>query len=565
MFNVLRATVSLCSVFLLLPVAIASAADMNALVRDFSMVTGYVVQPEGKEYIIDLDARQQLVVGDLFSVVRPGEKIIHPVTKEVIGTLDTVKGLLQVTRIKSGYSFCRPLGGASDIQRGDVVRRYQNIDAEFWDYTNHGEDVFRNLRTQLPHLQWRDYAVTQKNKPVHPSPPTATTDNMFFIFTNQGLEIRTPDFTTVRSYPSFNESASTPPATMAAAPTASSSAIVQDSVKISRVSESEMGAYWTSPFMKGTPIGVEVGDFDGDSRQEIAVAFENRIEFYRLLKGNYQLLETVALGVSIRAYHLDGFDLKKNGRMGLFVSAVTGNGNLSGVFIEVIEGRYRISMKDIPWHLRRVTLPAEGPVLLAQNIGTLGRGFSGPIFRVKHANDKLVAGAPFVVPKKVNLYDFALIPGKDRLLFACLGDDDYLNIVTEEGRILGSSVDKLGGSESYLEMNEDVPSGGERQMLYIRARIEVNEDGEIIVPINSGLTTLSLVKTFTKSEIKALKWDGSSVREVWHTAPEKSYLADFRVADAGNEGRKKLVTVVSFPDFNPFTERKTVVHVYAMP
>ncbi|KAB0671255.1 hypothetical protein F6V30_01315 [Oryzomonas sagensis] len=57
----------------------------------------------------------------------------------------------------------------------------------------------------------------------------------------------------------------------------------------------------------------------------------------------------------------------------------------------------------------------------------------------------------------------------------------------------GSSVDKMGGGESCLEVTEEVQSGGESLPAYIPARIVVNENGEIVIPANSGFSLLSRV------------------------------------------------------------------------
>ncbi|KAA0892193.1 FG-GAP repeat domain-containing protein [Oryzomonas rubra] len=560
MLRTLRAT-SFLLALLFIPALNASAAFVDALIRDFAPVSGYVIQPAGNEFIIDLDARQQIAVGDIFSVVTPGEKIVHPVTKEVLGTLDTVKGLLQVTRIKAGYSYCRALGAVSGIRNGDVVRRFQNIDVDFWDYTGQGEQLFKELQATLPHLPWQGYVASQKNRPATPALPAGKSPALYFVLTSLGLDVRSPDFEIIHTYPGSGMRQ----ARISPAPAISPAAEKNDSAMITRASDSGSETYWTSPPMKGTPVGVETGDFDGDGKQEIAVAFGDRVEIYRLAGGNYQQLATLPLGSAMRAYHLDGFDLKGNGRLQLFVSAVTDFGNTAGVMIESQDGQYRITRKDIPWHMRSLTLPGEGAVLLAQRMGGQGREFSGPVFRVRLAGTELAQGAAVEVPPKANLYDFTPFRFKDQKLFVCLGDDGYLNVVTPSGQVVGSSVDKMGGSESYLEVTEEVQSGGESLPAYIPARIVVNENGEIVVPVNSGFSLLSRVRMYAKSEVKAMKWDGSALRDAWHSIQEKSYLADFRLADANNGGSKSLVTVVAFPDYNPFSARRAALHIYKLP
>lgn len=511
MSTIIRAIVAIGIIVLTSSFGTYAAAGGEKPARDGAPLSGYVVQPEGDEFLIDLDARNQIAVGDLFSVVRPGEKIIHPVSGEVLGTHDSVKGVLKVTRIKEGYSVCLPVGAHSGIQRGDVIRRYLTPDLQ------PEKQAAALLPTALP----MPAPISKPEPAAAPLPAVSTI----------------PD----------------------AAPAAGG-------IVVNRTVENVAGTLWTSAPFTGTPVGVEVGDFDGDGLQEIATAFTDRVEIGRLRNGNYQHLATVKIGVGTRSYALDAVDLNKDGRPELYVSAATTGSSLVGVVIEPIDGLYRITRKDIPWHMRRMTLPGEGMVLLGQKFGPRGKVFGGPIFRIQSRDGKLVEGPAYEVPKRVNLYDFtplAAVGGQK--LFAVIGDDNYLNIVAADGTQQAISAETVGGSEAYIEMNDFVPDGGEGQFVYVKARVEQNSKGEIVVPVNGGFSALSRVKFYTKSSLKALTWDGSALREAWHSAPEKSCLADYRFADAGNNGKNNLLTVVAFPDSNIFETRKSALHLYPLP
>jgi hypothetical protein len=561
-----RLAVSLLFVTLITITAINARAEIGSdIIRDFTPLSGYVIQSVGNEYIIDMDARQQIAVGDLFTVVTPGERIIHPVTKKELGNLDTVKGMLQVTRIKAGFSYARTIGKTSGIKSGDMIRRYQHIDVEFWDYTGHGKNYFIELQQKLSHLQWRGYEASQKTKPVSLKTPAVPSDSIYFILTSQGLEVRSPDFTTIHSYSATEQGIKLPDSPIAQQMTPPTPNEIQKQAPIKTKSAPNPAALWTGPALKGTPIGIETGDFDGDGKQEIAVAFDDRVEIYRLSKENLKLLAKISLGKSLHAYHLDGIDLDKNGRTELYVSAISGSNNLSALSIEHINGQYQITRKDIPWHLRITTLPGEGSVLLAQKMGVQDREFEGPVFRVKLSMDKLSQGATIELPPKTNLYDFAVLPDKSRKLFACLGDNNHLSIITLDGLTLASSIDSVGGNESYMEMNTDAQGAGESRMYFFKARIAVNAAGEIIVPINSGFTILSRAKMYKNSMLKAFKWNGESLEDAWQTSQENNYLAGFNFSDADNSGKASLVTAVSFPNLNPFSERKSALKLYQIP
>jgi hypothetical protein len=173
----------------------APAAVLDNVARDFAPLSGYVVMPADGEFLIDLDAAGGIGVGDLFSVVHPGEKIVHPVSGNVLGTLDRVKGFLQVTGIRSGYSHARPLKVKEEIKRGDVIRRFEHIPAVFLDATGGGRPIFDRLRTALPGLEWRYESVAGDGK----KPPFPEDVLLAFVLGPDGLEVRGPDGT-LRSY-----------------------------------------------------------------------------------------------------------------------------------------------------------------------------------------------------------------------------------------------------------------------------------------------------------------------------------------------------------------------------
>jgi hypothetical protein len=197
------------------------AAVADDIARDFKSISGYVVMAEGDEYIIDLDETHGISTGDIFSVIAPGKKIIHPVTQKVLGSLEEVKGILKVTRIKQGFSFARPVGKSGDIKIADPIRRYGNISAIFWDYTGKGQPFFLRLQKALPDLKWQAYGNAQKSRPSQPAANSETRNALTFILTDRQVEVRDPEFYVLRTYgigESLSKTGPAPPAAAAAAP-----------------------------------------------------------------------------------------------------------------------------------------------------------------------------------------------------------------------------------------------------------------------------------------------------------------------------------------------------------
>lgn len=174
----------------------AAPADVfDELVRDFAPLSGYVVMPADDEFLIDLGAANGIAAGDLFSVVHPGKKIVHPVTGKMLGTLDRVKGFLQVSQIKSGYSHARPLDVKEKIVPADAIRRFEHLPTAFLDTTGRGRPIFDRIRTALPGLEWKYSVVTGGG--TKPSFPEGAM--LAFFLGPDGLEVRGPD-RTLRSY-----------------------------------------------------------------------------------------------------------------------------------------------------------------------------------------------------------------------------------------------------------------------------------------------------------------------------------------------------------------------------
>lgn len=188
-------------ILVLLTALTAMAALEDDIARDFGPLAGYVVMQENGEFIIDLDESHGVRPGDIFAVVGPGKDIVHPVTQKVLGKLETVKGILKVTRMAGGYSFARALGESPAAARGDAIRRYALLPAVFWDYSGNGEPIYAKLRQMLPQLKWREYRQAQQQRPPQPKPTADTIAALIFINTRDELVIRDPEFNELSRYP----------------------------------------------------------------------------------------------------------------------------------------------------------------------------------------------------------------------------------------------------------------------------------------------------------------------------------------------------------------------------
>jgi len=166
----------------------ASAALIDAVQKDFAVANGCVVMPTGNEYIIDLDAAQGVTAGDLLAVVEQGEAIVHPVTGKVLGTMDKTIAVLQVNRVKTGYSYATLVSGeAAAIKAGTKLQRFSNLSAVYRDETKSNDVLYAQLKTAVPALQWQQS-------------DSATVADLFFINSSNGLQVRDNKGQIIRAY-----------------------------------------------------------------------------------------------------------------------------------------------------------------------------------------------------------------------------------------------------------------------------------------------------------------------------------------------------------------------------
>lgn len=184
---------------LILP-TVGSAGVVPDVANYFKPADGILLAIQGDDYIVNLDASAGVMVGDLLSIVTPGEKLVDPASGKVFGNLDTVKGTLKITRIRSGFSHASPLGSISKAQKGDSVRRYKNLTAIFKDQKGVGLDLYDQLVSSLPALEWQGYYSEQMTSEQQSDYSTEHAQ-LIFVLTDSSLKVHDSSGHVVRSFP----------------------------------------------------------------------------------------------------------------------------------------------------------------------------------------------------------------------------------------------------------------------------------------------------------------------------------------------------------------------------
>ncbi|MDT8441578.1 MAG: VCBS repeat-containing protein, partial [Desulfuromonadales bacterium] len=561
---------SLLALVLTVLYAFPALADFREdLARDLGIKTATLVTPAGSEWLIDLDAAAGIQTGDLFAVIAKGAPIIHPVSKDVIGTLDETRAILRVTQIKTGYSYAELLQGkAGDLKPGDSARRFAGLPALFWDYTGNGESVFTELQQALPKLSWQSYTSAQANRPEQPKPLAGMEPGLVFVLNDNGLGVKDHSFQPLRFYrpdqlglaPIATPAISAPARPVATpAPTGESILVARSASQATTVPGNVRGGLivnqmdmqegvWSSPRLHGHPVGIDTGDFTGDGRTDAVLCFKDRLILATLDNGEFRILDEHKFGTYGDALSLDAMDLDNDGRPEFYISAVA-LGQVRSLVVDVHNGRLAPVIDQIPYFMRKVHLGAEGYTLLGQELNPdlkdHSRDLSGPIFRVSRSGNSLQRGSAVSLPKNLMLFGFMPFAYNGATLYANLNNSDKLQVLEAGGAGIWESIDYFGGSEASFERPDGTYEMGSRYA-FLKARIEPGPDGTLLVPVNEGNRTFQSIRTYRSSHLRALEFDGNVFVERWRTKPQGAYLADFRLTDIDNDGADEVVMLVKF-------------------
>ena len=549
--------------FLILPLS-ALAELPEQLKNEFSPISGIIIMPVGDKYLVDLDASSNLREGDILTLIMPGEKIIHPVTQKVIGTLDIVKGYLRVTQIKSGYSYATLLTEGITPEKGDQVKRYEQVPVRF--KTNQpNPQLEEELKAGLPQLDW--LSSTDTVAPL-----------LVFTLAGNNLTVKNSKGGTFKTFPINNGEISVPTPTVQ--PNQSAFGVEPEKERsllnqtvysvlgsvglnqkdarleapgiIQAQNQAQPGTIWIGPRLEGNPVGVTVGDFDNDGQMETAIAMEYELLITRITEGHLQQLASVKFPAGTKLLSVDSIDLDNDGFPELYLSAASGQ-LLNSQVVEFKNGTYQKTIGQIRWFLRVIDLPDKGRILTGQTLGEYETPFSDVPFQVQRSGQKLNRGNQLAMPKNVNNLSLTPVSGSaNDALYAFITTTGDLQVANSRSNRLWKSSDNFGGSENSFYNTKDINNNEMPDPIFIEPRLLTLPSGEILAAQNSGALTLRRYHNYTKSRVIALNWNGFALQELWRTSDQGGYLADLFYADANNDGKDELVMAIQF-------QRKTIL------
>ncbi|WP_303720676.1 VCBS repeat-containing protein, partial [Malonomonas rubra] len=304
---------------------------------------------------------------------------------------------------------------------------------------------------------------------------------------------------------------------------------------------------WMSQQITSEPLGLTVADLTGNQKLEIAIALAGEVVVAQLNdQHEYTQLAALDLPKNLKILGIDSADLNGDGKSELYLSAVDKYLPQSFV-VDLIDGELHISIRNVPWLLRTISLSDQNQTLAGQRWDSKEGTFTDKPFLVIRNGNKLETGQPLSLPDQINIFSIASLGGEQNSrLYTYLTDDDYLKVRTDQGTELWESADYFGGSEIFLEQSPQYSSDPLNKFYYIQPRILTTEKGQLLIPQNEGWRTLERFRMFKASRIISMTWNGFALEENWRTTTQQGYLVDFNYVDADNDGQKELLMLVKF-------------------
>ncbi|MBA4371599.1 MAG: hypothetical protein C0402_01915 [Thermodesulfovibrio sp.] len=513
------AYMSLCLFFMV--VAFAHAAEdpitglANATISYFNPVAGSVLRIAGDEVVIAQAAggSGQLFPGMRLRVMREGEPFRHPVTREVIGKVETPAGKIEVKKVSPEAVVARLVEGLA--QAGDLVR-LSDTKVRMLFCQDRGIDwyladaYYRKLKAS-GRIEMLDTALESGDEARALAEAKRLGAEVALILTareqDRTIFMRTR-LVWVSDGTRFFDSE------ISIAPEQSRDLKFGDAFFVPKLGEAVMT--YDMPY-RGRLLAA--GDFDGDGKQEIMISNGKDIRFYTPGVDFKPLWEIKGSAQDDHLW-LDAVDLNANGRDEVVVTSMRNSEVTSAIYEFTGEGF------KLLWEGKYFTR-RHGSGLIAQAY-TNADGFSLDILKIIWKGGYAI-GEKLKLPKGVNVYDFVTLEGPNRepLVFA-YDDKGFLNLYDEKGtRVWKSGADTGGFISTFKKTAKAAYLDAEEWSIKDRM---IPAQREVMVVYRVPLTSMLKTAGYKTSSLRTYGWNGIAMEESVTIDDVKGAVLDYAVA-----------------------------------
>lgn len=466
----------------------------------FRPVTGKVIRTENRKVVIDLGRDEGMQPGMRLTVLREETPFRHPVTREVLGNLESLTGRIEIDAVSDDSASGFLLEG--NAQEGDNIRiSAVNVDILFcqsqevnWQIA----DAYHKKIKETGRFTLRDTALeTADPKPALDEAKKLGAEAVLLLSSAPGENgtVLTQRLFWVSDGKKFAET----------------SVLIDAALeKKLRFAEEFFQIETKAALTFDLPLSarfVRTGDVDGDGKEEIILATDTEIGLYTPGAD----LQTALGGVKIKEeggsqiLWIDVLDLNENGKDEILVTTIKDSSVTASVYS--LQGSAFVPLCEDSLFLRRM----ENGLIAQAN--SPGEGFTGPVFTVSCEEGKYRKGDPLNLPGNIMIYDFAFYddPQSGRMIVA-YDEDGFLGLYDMQGMRVWKREEQTGGFlSSFRRASPTVMV--DRGEWTVKDRLSSIRSGEILMVERTPL--LSMVKGigYKNSRIKKLRWNGLAMGE----------------------------------------------------
>jgi TolB-like protein len=321
---------------------------------------------------------------------------------------------------------------------------------------------------------------------------------------------------------------------------------------------------WQSQDIHGGILGMDVGDVDGDGKDEIVVVQARKLTVYKKENQELRTVATFEGTDNDRFAWVSVADVNNDGKAFIFLTSIrikvkSSSGeaamelprqtdSISSFVLSVSGGKVQVIAKDLPYLLNAVHLGRRGKILIGQKQEDKHENaLSGSIYEMQLRSGSLSQGPAVNVPKDVNVFNFAQVDLKnDRVERVVTFDESHkLRVLGLNGEQIWKGVGIWGATTNNFQTKVDaIPSP------ILIADLRQNGTQEIVLNRNApSLERWSSDprKYCAKGEVVSLSWDNTTLSDNWRTREFNGEITSLRIGDLDGKGMKQLVIGMAYP------------------
>lgn len=501
----------------------------------FTPMTGKITQIEDKKAVLNLGIQDSVKPGMRFHIVREVAPFKHPVTKEILGNLESTVGIAEIKEVRTDSSIAHIVRG--DANLGDRVRiSAMSVNMLFCQTSDIdwylADSYYRKLK-ETGRFTMIDTSIEIEDQTEIIKEAKRLKADIAILLT-----AKTTDSETLLSQKIF---------------------WVSDGILLHEMDEKIEAAY-TKELKFGEEFFthyseeailkfdlsfnskiITTGDVNGDGDHEIIIGTENKVKIYTLGAD----LNPAQGGLNIKGtandnyLWIDSFDYNSNGVDEIIITSKRDKRIKS--FIYELSGNEFILLYEDDVFMRKIENK-----LIAQDYSPQS-GFYGSVFNIVWEGE-YKHGDKLDLPEDVNIYDFVYIndPQAGTLILA-YDEDGVLNLYDSKGLKIWRSKTNTGGFlttfkkssssvkidrvETHMEAFTESQSSEmiERGEWSMKDRLFVRDNEVFFVYRNSLLKMVKAIG-YKSSQIRNLWWNGLTMEEGVFIDSISGSILDYNVA-----------------------------------